>query len=82
MTRRTRAFADVSDADVASQIAGDHGLQRDVGVGGPTHRVLAQLNQSDLAFLRERARALDAELWISARECSSCSRAARAAPRR
>jgi phage protein D len=65
MTRRTRAFADASDADVASQIAGDHGLTADVGVSGPTHRVLAQLNQSDLAFLRERARALDAELWVS-----------------
>jgi phage protein D len=26
--------------------------------------VLAQINQSDLAFLRERVRAVDAELWI------------------
>jgi phage protein D len=65
MTRRTRTFPDASDADVASQIAGDHGLTPSVGVSGPTHKVLAQLNQSDLAFLRERARALDAELWIS-----------------
>jgi uncharacterized protein len=66
MTRRTRTFADVSDSDVFSQIAGDHGLTPSVGVSGPTHKVLAQVNQSDLAFLRERARALDAELWISA----------------
>jgi phage protein D len=65
MTRRTRTFADVSDSDVFSQIAGDHGLTPSVGVSGPTHKVLAQVNQSDLAFLRERARALDAELWIS-----------------
>jgi phage protein D len=65
MTRRTRSFADISDADVAEQIAGDHGLTPDVGISGPTHRVLTQLNQSDLAFLRERARALDAELWVS-----------------
>ena len=28
------------------------------------HRILAQVNQSDLAFLRERARAVDAEAWI------------------
>jgi phage protein D len=34
-------------------------------VDGPTHKVLAQVNQSDLAFLRERARAVDAELWLS-----------------
>jgi phage protein D len=65
MTRRTRTFADVSDSDVFSQIAGDHGLTPSVGASGPTHKVLAQVNQSDLAFLRERARALDAELWIS-----------------
>jgi phage protein D len=65
MTRRTRTFADVSDSDVFSQIAGDHGLSPDVSVTGPTHKVLAQLNQSDLAFMRERARALDAELWLS-----------------
>jgi phage protein D len=64
MTRRTRTFADMSDSDVISQIAGDHGLTPDVGVTGPTHKVLAQVNQSDLAFVRERARALDAELWI------------------
>ena len=65
MTRRTRTFADASDSDVFSQVAGDHGLTPSVGVSGPTHKVLAQVNQSDLAFLRERARALDAELWIS-----------------
>jgi phage protein D len=64
MTRRTRTFADVSDSDVMSQIAGDHGLTGNVDVSGPTHKVLAQVNQSDLAFLRERARAIDAELWM------------------
>lgn len=63
--RRTRTFADVADADVIQQIAGEHGLQADVGVTGPTHRALAQLNQSDLAFLRERARAVDAEVWVT-----------------
>lgn len=64
MTRRTRTFADVSDSDVINQIAGDHGLTPNVNVNGPTYKVLAQINQSDLAFLRERARAIDAELWM------------------
>ena len=64
MTRRTRTFVDVSDADVMKQIAGDHGLTPGVTVDGPRHRVLAQVNQSDLAFLRERARAVGAELWV------------------
>lgn len=66
MTRRTRTFTDVSDADVMQQIANDHGLTPTVSVNGPTHKVLAQVNQSDLAFLRERARAVDAELWMDA----------------
>src|SRR5262245_14211957 len=64
MTRRTRTFVDVSDSDVISQIANEHGLSPSVDVSGPTYKVLAQINQSDLAFLRERARAIDAELWM------------------
>ena len=57
MTRRTRSFQDVSDAQAIKRIASDHGLTPDVDVSGPTHKVLAQVNQSDLAFMRERARA-------------------------
>ncbi len=64
MTRRTRTFEDVSDADVIEQIARDHGLTPDVALDGPTHRLLAQVNQSDLAFIRGRARALGGELWV------------------
>jgi phage protein D len=64
MTRRTRNFNDVRDSDIFQQIANDHGLSPDVSVNGPTYRVLAQINQSDLAFMRERARAIDAEVWM------------------
>lgn len=64
MTRRTRTFEDVSDEDVAKQIARDHSLETDLDVEGPTHNVLAQVNQSDLAFLRDRARAIGAEVWV------------------
>jgi phage protein D len=77
MTRRTRTFADMSDADVVSQIASDHGLTPDVSLSGPTHKVLAQLNQSDLAFLRERARSLGAEVWVSGTTLSAKPRASR-----
>jgi phage protein D len=80
MTRRTRTFADMSDRDVASRIAGEHGLTPDIGIEGPTHKVLAQLNQSDLAFMRERARALDAELWIDGRTLNVQPRTERVAP--
>ena len=58
MTRRTRSFADVSDGDLCARIANDHGRTPQVDLSGPTHRVLAQVNQSDLALLRDRARGL------------------------
>lgn len=64
MTRRTRCFADASLADVARQLARDHGLQPRVDVSGPVHKTLAQLNQSDLAFLRDLARREDAQVWV------------------
>jgi phage protein D len=65
MVRRTRTFADITDTALFEQIASDHSLTPDVNANGPTHKVLAQLGQSDLAFARERARAIDAELWVS-----------------
>lgn len=67
MERRTRSFENLSDSDVISQIASQHGLTAQVDVNGPTYRVVTQLNQSDLAFLRERATAVDAEVWIDDR---------------
>lgn len=64
MTRRTRCFADVSLADVVRRVSNDHGLTPKVDLSGPTHKILAQLNQSDLAFLRDVARREDAQIWI------------------
>jgi phage protein D len=77
MTRRTRTWENVSDADVVQQIAGDHGLTPDVDVQGPRHTVIAQVNRSDLAFLRDRARAIDAELSMDDRTLSVRSHSAR-----
>ena len=65
MTRRTRSWSDMSDADVFRRIAQDHSLQAQINLNGLTHKVLAQVNQSDLAFLRDRARVLDGEVWVS-----------------
>lgn len=64
MTRRSRSFEEVSDQEVIEQIAAGYGLATEVDVNGPRYSVLTQVNQSDLAFLRERTRAIDAELWI------------------
>ena len=77
MTRRTRSFNDVSDAQVIQQIAQDHGLTPQVNASGGTHKVIAQVNQSDLAFMRERARAVGAEIWIDGQTLHAASRVQR-----
>jgi uncharacterized protein len=65
MTRRTRTFEDVTDEDVVRQVAADHGLRADVDLDAVHHRALAQLGESDLAFVGARARAVDAEVWLT-----------------
>jgi phage protein D len=77
MTRRTRCFEDASLADVARKIAGEHGLTPQVDASGPTHRILAQLNQSDLAFLRDLARREDAQVWVVGARLHVAARARR-----
>jgi phage protein D len=78
MARRSRVFEDVSDQDVMQQIAQEHSLDTDISVDGPTYKVLAQVNQSDLAFLRERARCINAELWVEDKKLFAHSRTDRA----
>src|SRR5690242_14097064 len=79
MTRRTRTFENATDSGVMTSIANDHGLQPNINLSGPTYRVLVQVNQSDLAFLRERARAVEAELWMDDTKLYAQPRSARAA---
>ncbi len=64
MTRRTRTYENVTDAQVARLLAEAHNLKAEVDAPGPTHRTLVQLGQTDLAFLRERAQSIDAQLWM------------------
>jgi phage protein D len=64
MTRRTRTFSDSSTADIADQIAGEHGFTAAIDLDGPARAVSAQLNTSDLAFLRGLARSDDGEVWL------------------
>lgn len=64
MTRRTRSFAAQGLAEIARTIASDHGLDADVSVSGPNWKALAQVAQSDLAFLIDLARREDAMVWI------------------
>ena len=64
MTRRMRTYEEMSDAEIASEIAGEHGLTPEVDVDGPTYDRIQQWNMSDLAFLRDRARLLQADVWV------------------
>jgi Bacteriophage probable baseplate hub protein len=63
MTRRSKTYEQVSDADIASAVASEHGLTPSTAADGPTYDFVQQWNQSDLAFLRERAALVQAELW-------------------
>lgn len=64
MTRRMKTYENVSDADLLQAIAAEHGLTAQADVDGPTHAMVQQWNQSDLAFLRARAERLAAEIWL------------------
>lgn len=64
MTRRMKTYEEMTDADIASEIAATHSLIPAVDAQGPTYDVIQQWNMSDLAFLRERARLLQAEVWV------------------
>lgn len=77
MVRHSRTFEEVSDQEVIEEIASQHGLSANVDLEGPTHPLLAQVNQSDLAFLRERARAVDAEVWMEGSTLHAQARARR-----
>lgn len=76
VTRRTRIFEEITDADVIQQIAGEHGLQAQVDLEGPTHTLLAQVDQSDLAFMRQLARRLDRVVWLEGDTLYAVDRAA------
>ena len=77
MTRRTRVFENQSDADILRSICNDHGLTAQTDLSGPTFKVLAQINQSDLAFLRQRAQLADADLWLDGTTLHMPQRASR-----
>jgi phage protein D len=60
--RKTRSFRNVKDSDIASQVAGDWKLTAEVEDTPITHEYVLQSNQTDLEFLRERARRIRYEL--------------------
>lgn len=77
MVRRTRTFEDVTLTDVLETIATDHGVELQIDIDSPDYKTLSQFNQSDLAFIRERARLVDAEVWMEGNNLFVQSRARR-----
>lgn len=66
---RTRTFVNMTDADIARQLAGDAGL--DIGTVDDTrttHEHLSQIAQTDWSFLKQRARELGYETGVSGGE--------------
>lgn len=79
-TQRCKTWEDSSDADIVRFIAGEHGLTPAIDAEGPTYAAVQQWNQSDLAFLRERARLLQAEIWVEGESLHFATRDRRPAP--
>lgn len=62
--RKSKTYLNMKDADIASAIAGEHGLSAQCGSAGITHEHVYQHNQTDLEFLRSRAARLGFEVWV------------------
>jgi phage protein D len=62
--RKTRSFKNMTDSDIASQIAQERGLTADVEATRITHEYLLQNNQTDMEFMQERAALLRYELRV------------------
>ncbi|GAB1515219.1 phage baseplate assembly protein V [Actinophytocola sp. KF-1] len=64
--RRSRSFLNVTDADVARQVATQAGLRVGTVVAtSTTHAYLAQVNQTDWEFLSARAAEIGFEMGVS-----------------
>jgi phage protein D len=77
MTRRTRVFENKTVEDIVGEIATGQKLDKAVDVEPVTLPVMAQLNQSDLAFLRQLARIVDADVWVEGKKLRVQARARR-----
>jgi uncharacterized protein len=61
---KTRTFIKLKDSDIASQLASESGLSATVTDSKTVHEYLLQANQTDLAFLQERAALINYEVIV------------------
>ena len=66
--QKTRTFVQQKDSDIASQIALDAGFTPVVEDSRVTHPYILQANQTDLAFLQERARHIQYKVTVEDRK--------------
>ncbi len=62
--QKTRVFANMTDSDIVQKIAREAGLQVSVDSTSVTHPHVWQNNQTDMAFIRERARRLGYVVYV------------------
>jgi uncharacterized protein involved in type VI secretion and phage assembly len=62
---KSRSFQRVTDADIATRVAGEYSLEPDVDGTGEVHDYVLQASESDYAFLRRRAARIGFDFWIS-----------------
>jgi phage protein D len=67
-THTTRTFQSVSDKDIVEKIAQQANLEADAEDTGIQYDYIMQPNQTDLDFLRERARRLHFEILVEGRK--------------
>ncbi|RZU48467.1 uncharacterized protein involved in type VI secretion and phage assembly [Krasilnikovia cinnamomea] len=67
---KSRSFQRVTDADIASRIAGEYGLDTDVDATGSVHDYVLQAGETDYAFLRRRAARIGYDVWVTERKFS------------
>ena len=66
--RRTQTFLEMTDSQIAEQLAGDAGLTPNVEDSGVTLEYVVQHNQTDLEFLQMRASRIGYELLVDDRD--------------
>jgi phage protein D/phage baseplate assembly protein gpV len=62
--RKRMTYLEMTDSDLARQIAGNAGLQADVDATSVTHKYIYQDNQTDMEFLQTRAYSVGYHVYV------------------
>ncbi|OXM63549.1 VgrG-related protein [Amycolatopsis vastitatis] len=65
---KSRAFTNMTDADIARRIAGEYGLDTDIDGTGEIREHTLQHGETDYAFLRRIAGRIGYDFWITERK--------------